>query len=805
MNKDKKSAFYWMSISAIVVFFIGLVVYLTTITPSVQGDGHEYIMQTVAFQNHLSFGITPEDFEQTKTQFFNNQDGLYNTYTNPIAMFCDEQGCSYSNHFGAYSAIVTVVKLILLRLNVYPLWAFSITNLILWMAAILVVFFFLKVNDKKKFCILILLMANPAFYYLDWVHPEIYIFAFEIIGLVFLYNKRYALSILALSVSAMQNLGVLPMAAVTGIAYICDCYDKYVQASQNRNIFRFISNYWYKILPYGLFYIPAFIPLITTYMRSGVFNRVAEVAMENKYMFHKAIDYLFDPNLGILPYEPFILVAFIILVVIGFRKFFREAILNLLGVTGILFIIAHQIQINSGMHGIMRYCVWIIPIMVFFVVLHWPSKNPKGYNSLTVVTVVESVFTAIIVSYCVWFGGAYSSVQFANWTKALIDVAPQLYNPTHGIFYSRVCGGETYYSPVPVVYTNKQGYVRKILLSKAAETDFYDESFLLIDEEGNQINKDTLKRYTIDEGDYTYYNFKGKTQLIKTCLDKFSLGDEIDTIYFYSDQYNADIFASKGLSFKEDWGSWTDGQELVILFRSATSAPFIGIQMDICSTFYHPQAVTVLMNGAEVYQDVIEGNAEIEFAFGNPGTDIIELTFLLPDAIAPSDIMDSEDTRKLGLGLLTMKVTEAEYEISKLSEDGIIHFNSLDYNANLFVVSGILSPEKEATWTVGDKVIALFALNERLDSETIHVSFDVESVMDEHQEISISINGENMFSGTVSSGENAISFDMPYPKDGKAYMIVNIPNAISFSASDNSNDTDALCLMIRNIKFSENH
>lgn len=276
---------------------------------------------------------------------------------------------------------------------------------------------------------------------------------------------------MAFSIAAMQNVGILPIAAMAGIYYILDCYDRYAGESKERNIFKFIAAYWKKIIPYGFLYLPAFLPIIVSYCRFGTFNRVADIAMENRYLFHKTVGYLFDPNLGIFPYEPLILIMFIALIIWGFKKYPKDAILNLLGVAGILFIITRQKQINSGMHGIMRYCVWIIPVLIFFVVFHWPSATGKR-GGLLIAAIGESVFTAALVSYCVWFGGSYNGLRFSDWTETLIDVAPQIYNPTHTIFYSRTLGVELYDSPVPVVYENKQGYVRKILLSKTAETQF---------------------------------------------------------------------------------------------------------------------------------------------------------------------------------------------------------------------------------------------------------------------------------------------------------------------------------------------
>lgn len=802
MNHHKKSIVYWASLTMIIFFFAGLVIYLTTITPSVQGDGYEYMMQTVAFQNHFSFGVSSEDFEEAKSQFYNNQDGLYNAYTNPLAMISDERGWRYSNHFGAYSAIVTVVKLILLKLNIYPLWAFSITNLLLWMAATLSVFFFLKTDNKRKFCILVLIQFNPIFFYLDWVHTEMYIFAFEVIGLVFFYNKQYAYSILALSISAMQNIGMLPIAAMAGIAYILECYKKYAQEKQDRNVVRFIQNYWKKIISYGLLYLPAFCPIITSYLRFGVFNRVAEIAMESKYLLHKAIDYLFDPNLGILPYEPIILAAFIILIILEIKKTCQDAILNLLGVLGILFIVSHQVQINSGMQEIMRYCVWIIPVMIFYVVLHWHPTG-KRKNGLVTATVLEAIFTTAIVSYCVWFGGAYSACQFADWTKVLIDIAPQIYNPTHGIFYSRASGVESYHWSIPIVYKNEHGYVRKILVSKEAENVFYDDDYFLIDDEGNIIDKSTLKGYKVDEGDFIYYNFSDNVRWMST-LANYELGDTTHTIYFDSEKYNADSFIQAGMSTQEEWGSWTDGNEVVMCFLlNDLNSPFIRVKITLAGIFYHPQPTTILINGAEVYQDILESATDIEFVFDAPETDTVVLTMLIPDAVAPAEVIDSTDQRELGLALISMEVTEVEPDpnISKIPNDGVVRLNAMEYMGNQYFIRGISLPEKGGTWTSGEKTMALFTVANYSDADILHISMDLENVISNKQDVSITINGMEVFKDTVIAGENAISFDIPYPEDGNIFMACTLPKAASPPELGISNDCNEPGLMIKNIKF----
>jgi hypothetical protein len=161
----------------------------------------------------------------------------------------------------------------------------------------------------------------------------------------------------------------------------------------------------------------------------------------------------------------------------------------------------------------------------------------------------------------------------------------------------------------------------------------------------------TGKRREVDEGDYVYYNFTGKIKCIPA--------QPLDTIWFYTDEYNADIYVKEGLSDKEDWGTWTNGKKLKMEMQVDTDAPFINVLIDVGSVFYHPQSITAIVNETEVYQGTVTGAQGISFTFENPETHIVELTILLPDAVAPSEVMDSNDPRVLGLGLLKMTVSEA--------------------------------------------------------------------------------------------------------------------------------------------------
>lgn len=628
----------WMTMAVVVLFFTIIACSFVKNEPWTIGDGFEYILQTASVQNHLTFGFEQSDLELAKQQFYKEADDLERTYH---SMAIGNNGLLYSNHFGAYSALVTIVVILLNALNIYPIYAFRIVNLILWIVAVLVVFIALRADEKKKLGLILLLLFNPVFFYLTWIHTEMWLFAFCVIGLSFYYNKSYGLGIFFVSIAGMQNLGIVPLAMVMGVDYICSVFQNVdFKNVAGKDILMIIVK---KIIPYGIFYIPAALPLITCYIHFGVLNRVAETARENDYLLSKAKDYLFDLNLGILPYEPIILLAFGVLLIYGMLKKSLSAYFNFLAVFGMIYIVANQLQINCGMEGIMRYNVWILPCMIFYVVMNINTEiKPIRFSFLIG---AETIFTACMVIYTIWGSSEYHSyLSFAPWTKAIMDNYPELYNPSRGIFYSRAIGQEMYDNDKPICYVTSDAYLRKVCLSKEARKIFYSDDVVLIDETGGMVDKNSLVTVRIDKGDYEYLNTRENVFLAK----KYALND---TIWFYTDLYNANDYVAFGKSFREDWGTWTDGDKLVMLAYIPEADSMVKMHIDVANTFYRPQNITVLVNGTSVYNAVIEGETEIEFKFESNEVYFYKIEILLPDSIRPTEVSESKDSRDLGIAL----------------------------------------------------------------------------------------------------------------------------------------------------------
>lgn len=785
-------------ISVVLILFFAIfgVIYLSNIELGVQGDGNEYILQTVAFQNHLSFGVTEKDLQQAKEEFYTIADSLETEYFNSAHMHL-YKNARYSNHYGSYSALVVPVKILVELLGVYSLWAFPITNFILWIAALLVVLFCLKTDAIKKVCIITLAIFNPIFHYLAWTHSEVYIFSFVIIGLVFFYNREYGKSIFFLCIAAMQNVGVLPFAMMVGIDLMVGKILEYKEIHKNFQFIGFMKEYALKIIPYGLCYVPGMIPIVSTFIKFRTVSLVADVAMEHKYISHKFLDYLFDLNLGIFPYEPIVLLLFLVFVCIGLKKCIRTTIINACGCFGMLYLVSNQIQINCGMQGIMRYNVWIFPTLFFFVVMNYdriiPRFNKKFFLGLCF---IQSLFTIFMLRYTSIGSGTYFYLEFAPWTKAVMNVVPNLYNPSHGIFYSRTLGQELYYNDKPVAYVTEDGEIRKILLSKEAEEKFYSDAWTLYDINGKIVDKKELNTVTIDEGDYKYINTTKE-------IYHANVYELEDTIYFYSENFNADKYVQYGISNAENWGTWTDEKELVMLMYIDENVSTINAHMGIAATFYQPQTVQVLVNDELVYESVISGEQDISFSFQKKDSNLVRMKILLPDAIRPRDVTDSEDERELGLGLLNMTLSSLETAtMSEYPESGVIYFDATNYNASEYVQSGLSDVEEVATWTEGTEFLMTFMFSKKKDKNTLRMDIDLNAVINNEQWISVIVNEKEVFSGLVINGESVMSFLIPCSDDGRYIMKMDIPNAVSPKQLGMSLDDRMLGLMIKSIKLN---
>lgn len=142
----------------------------------------------------------------------------------------------------------------------------------------------------------------------------------------------------------------------------------------------------------------------------------------------------------------------------------------------------------------------------------------------------------------------------------------------------------------------------------------------------------------------------------------------------------------------------------------------------------------------------------------------------------------------------------ALHDIMNIPENGIICFSGDAYNAEPYALGGMSSPESTGTWTDGTKTVIGFSVSDRESMEKLHLSIDLESVINSRQDVAITVNDVEVFNQIVHSESGVISFDVEGSNDGNYIMVIDIPGAVSPKALGLSEDGRNLGLMIKSIK-----
>lgn len=508
-----------------IALFVAVSTFAVTRAPKLlYGDGYEYILLTQAFENHGTFDIREADVRETIATF-PKYSGVTERAVTDFLIY-DKSDDLRTYHFGAYSAIASPFVAISEKAGADPVYGFYILNIILWVLSLLSIKLLLKADEFKKLLLVLLLTVNPAWFYLAWIHSEIYLFSLIVIALVCRYNKWYAPAILVVSLAALQNVGVMPLAMFIGIKYIRSVWDD-VKELWPYDKTALAGKLAKRILPYGLLFVPAFIPYILNYIHFRRFSPMADSVMVSEDFGRRAVAYLFDPNMGLIVYAPVVFVVFVIMAVRAFikREKLFETAMDLGALLIILIIIGHEKQINCDMFGIMRYNVWILPILIFHVVMFSGDKRLRDL----ILSVVSVAFTGFIVGYVMYSSNTFSYVEFAPWTKTLLNNAPWEYNPPTGIFYSRATGGERYDADTAVGYSDTNGNVHKILLSSNASIS---DSWFIVSPDGDIIdtsNYDDELNVMEYSPEYEYINISDNGYRLYQRLDRIDyVGGDVD-------------------------------------------------------------------------------------------------------------------------------------------------------------------------------------------------------------------------------------------------------------------------------------
>lgn len=460
---DKYKKYDYASKIFIILFSLSIILLSFFITPYMTGDGVEYTLMMESIENHQSLDLREIDIKSGDENYpgYNFTEIIGNGYRGYHESI---DGKQYAAHFGLYSLLVLPIKIILKLIGSHQIQAFQIFNALLLSGTIFLAYKKVNMKSDVKFVLILLLSLNPIIYYLTWTHPEIFTYCLIVLAFAYMTNREYKKSNLLIGIAAIQN----PVIISIGIIFYFDyLYFEYKRCNSLKVFLK--SNNILRYFITGLYFSPFLIPILHTFIHFGKWNIVASVVTQNNYVLDKMFSYVFDLNIGILPYFPILLlICFIvgILSVITRINSFRT-VLFFIGSLILVFLFSHQLQINSGMAGIMRYNIWLIPIMCFYVCHFLENCERKDIKKIFNSMLYLSILITLSITY--FYGPIhvnYSSLEFNKFSQWVMNKHPNWYNPYHGIFISRATSQEGYNTEYPIIYADNKGYLRKILLSR---------------------------------------------------------------------------------------------------------------------------------------------------------------------------------------------------------------------------------------------------------------------------------------------------------------------------------------------------
>lgn len=424
--------------------------------PGAIGEWDDISLVTVSILNDGNVTIDEQDVIMAKEWMPEWKEHLDYIH---LSGYYTEHGDALSWYFPLYSAMCVPAFAILRGAGISGAYAFSVTNILLYLFALIYAYRHSDFSAKVNFGFITVLCVNPITLYTIWVSGEVFIFAFLLPALICWQKGKYNQAALFLSIASTLNPSVL----VAGIVMIIEYLYLVICDTGLRQIWKRSKD----ILLLAGCYLPSLVPFAWNLYFVGHINMTAatETDMNVRNIAARFFSYLFDLNLGFLPYYGVMLVLFILAVCVAVRSHNRKILLFAIAFVGICLIYSLEVHINSGMSGLARYNAWsaIIIIMVFFM---WR-------NTCEAKRLVRLLDTGLLCSIT-WTAVAILSIVLTNpigylemtpIAKVVLEYAPHIYNPFPDVFNARVNHVDEigYEHNLPIIYRDGDWQCRKIL------------------------------------------------------------------------------------------------------------------------------------------------------------------------------------------------------------------------------------------------------------------------------------------------------------------------------------------------------
>jgi len=432
-------------ISILIITYFGFVR-----RPILIGDGIEYYSMLESFYLHFSPEQRDTDITSLVSKARLLDESSFNFLKGTPHYFYVEASDNnyYPIHFWGYAIISLPAKSLLSFTGQDQMKAFQLTNSIL--LSVLIIYLSIQIKLKSNFrkvLFILFVLFSPATLYISWPHPELMCFVFVIMSLLLFLDKKIKLAIFFSALSTMQNPPVILLVGFFYILFIKRLIKKISIKELLMSIIALspiIINYTYSLIVYK-----SLNPLI-----------VLGYSKSENLSFFKTLELYFDPNLGVMIYEPFILflsISFIIYVIYKLAKHKtitnQERFVIILGIITLMenFASTSTINWNSGALGSARYTTWSITpflLITFFIFLNKINSNNQRWISC--ILFVSLLINIVVCSFT--YIKDNNEFYFSPVGNFVLRYIPEIYNPSYEIFSQKALGSPELYKTEASIY-----------------------------------------------------------------------------------------------------------------------------------------------------------------------------------------------------------------------------------------------------------------------------------------------------------------------------------------------------------------
>lgn len=455
-------------------------------SPSIRGDGREYILMSQSFINHGSPRLEYQDAKDVVNLFKSNDisfsDHILDCDKNKDcgismlsgAYFPSTDGKLFSYHFSFYSLVNIPAYIAAMHFSLSPTTSFYTTNAIFLLVSLFFVFFYLRDSIGHRALIAFLLVTQTTLLYLKWPHPETMTISLMIIAMCLIKREMFYLASFVFAISSLQYqpLGIVS-ALVIIYGFISSISKNKITSinklfTNNKLILSAVLNSFVCgliVLTPSLFYMYHFSSPNIIALNGG--------ASSDLITFERLFSIYYDLNQGaillypvVLVFSPFIFIASI------FKKKHRGSNLPLL-FTIISLVSAipclSTANWNSGAENVMRYAFWVSSPLVFaFSDFIFCITKKQIRNLLLCITVTSQIIFLLMNIEGKFFSDGHKSSSYIA-LLAYTNI-PSMYNPDAEIYIERALNAELPLDKLVVTgkfpgYV-KNGYLKKLIVHK---------------------------------------------------------------------------------------------------------------------------------------------------------------------------------------------------------------------------------------------------------------------------------------------------------------------------------------------------